>query len=585
MRSLYWLTAVTLVAAAVTTVAIADYGRRHPQTAAAWWGATAQTRTVPVDQEKTGEPAPYQTSSVGISVPSAGPVPPTNPPPPLDLSVPPSGPVSAPSLNLSVPTTAQNDLPPSPGLPVPPTRPVRIEDVPEHQVLREAALNNLASTKMDVPELPTPTTKAPVVDEFTFNEKPLTPLYVPVQPNAKVVLPPANVIKEVAKLPVIPGVSLSTPVTGQPRNLTSPAENKFLSMPNYRVEPPRGAQVMQGLHAARPAAPEMDNPVMDSMLAFGELIAAMNPTTYLLSMPLDKKAAKTSTNFAITETKATPVTTATVPCDDAKTCPSDAVSITPPTCAAGGACCKNASASDEVVVRTYSISDFTTTSGTNHEDLIRLISTMVAPDTWQTRDSTIEFFAQGKCLVIRHRSSVQEQVGDLLTQLRGQVNKNVRVSAVTPMVRHEPTVTMPFEVQLELVPMTPRECNDRLPRVITNEPGRCVGDDEFFGMIPMRHDGRLMPIPMPLESSSLVPAQFQPRVLEPVLVEEGPVVKNVKPKAPEFFPWFLPYAPLPNGPESCEEELLNRVGFTSYTDDEIAYLFLLACEWEERGKE
>ncbi len=38
--------------------------------------------------------------------------------------------------------------------------------------------------------------------------------------------------------------------------------------------------------------------------------------------------------------------------------------------------------------------------------------------------------------------------------------------------------------ELELVPVCPKENGERSPRIITNESNRCVGDDDFFGMIP-----------------------------------------------------------------------------------------------------
>lgn len=527
MRGLYWLTAVTLVAAAVTTVAIADYGRRHPQTAAAWWNATAQS-TTPV----------VRTAPVRVAD------------------------VISPSTH-TIPPPSLADIKPA----IPPvTLPTRVEDVPEHAQLREAALSSLASTSLEVPVLPPASPKTPVVDEFTYSDKPLAPLYVPIQPEAKVVLPPASVLKEVSKLPNIPGVSLNQSGVGSPLQLGNASKKQFESMPDYRTK--TGPEVLPGLHAARPETREDDNPVMDTMLAFGELMAAMNPATYLLAVPMDKKAVKAPTQFAA-EVK--PVTTA--PCQD-RCCPE--TPVTAKICVKDN-CCTPLTPDDQVIVRTYSVADFTTSAGANHEDLVRLITTMVAPDSWQTRDSNVEYFAQGKCLVIRHRSCVQDQVEDLLSQLRGQVQKQGKSLSMVPSIRHEPTTVVP--VDLELVTLAPHQCSERLPRVITNEPARCT-DEAFENTIPLRADGRLMPVPMTaLEASSLVPAQFQPKVAEAQLVVEGQAL--TKPRAPEFFPWFLPYAPLPQGPEHCEEELLKRVGFVSYSDDEIAFLFLTACEWEE----
>jgi len=318
----------------------------------------------------------------------------------------------------------------------------------------------------------------------------------------------------------------------------------------------------------------------------GELVTAVNPLTYLMSMPLQKKPAATPTSFAVPDAKEPPVVALPDPRDDKcasiPCCPTTAAPL--PGLSKGGTCCKEGCCADEVIVRTYSVAEFTTSAGTNHDDLIRLITTMVAPESWSTRDSNIEYFPLGKCIVVRHRNSVQDKVEDLLTQLKSQVVKQGqnKVSALSPVIRMERTTALPTE--LELVPVPPCEQSQKLPRVVTDEPNRCLGDDEFFGMIPMRLDGRLMPIPMEmpnLKASSLVPAQYQPKPQEPIFIEEGPASKNSKVKPPEFFPWFLPYAPLPNGPDACEEELLKKTGYVNYTDEEIAYLFLMACESEE----
>lgn len=560
MRSLYWLTAVTLVAAAVTTVAIADYGRRHPQSAAALWTGNSAVSTS------------KECCTSSSTCPVAGNVPP------------PQYPENSASPSLQ----ASNLAPPSS---------VRIDDVPEHKLLREEALKNLASLQPEPPALPPITTvpattvKEPVVDEFTFSDKPITPLYVPVQPNAPVVLPPAKLMQEVAKLPVIPGVSL--PQSGVSSVAVAQTPAGFKNLPDYRFEGQRGAEVMPGLHAVRPNTAEDDNPVFETMTALGELVTAMNPMTYLMSMPIQKKPVTKATSFAVPVEEDVAVIALPNPCDDKRTCcPATPSAVATKSCCNKdgacckevGVCCKDDKCTDEVVVRTYSVAEFTTTNSTNHEELIRLVTTMVAPNSWETKDATIEYFALGKCIVVRHKNSVQDKVEDLLTQLRGQVLKQSqnKVSMLNPVIRIERTMELP--VQLELVPVLPSEQSDRCPRVITDDPSRCVGDDDFFGMIPMRSDGRLMPVPMTLPNvgaSSLMPAQFQPKPLEPLFIEEGPINKNRKSSTPEFFPWFLPYAPLPNGPDTCEEELLNRVGFTSYTDEEIAYLFLRACEWEE----
>lgn len=593
MRSLYWLTAITLVAAAVTTVAIADYGRRHPTSLTAWWN---NSNPIQLSETNYGKKQPVisveKASNAPVYVPGTGYVPQI--PPAAEL------PTTA-ALELPTPVATAIPAPPPTSVairispPQSPRRPepIRIEDVPEHQVLREAALKELASLQVDPPALPTSTPKPPVVDEFTFNDKPLEPLYVPIQPEAKVVLPPVNVMKEVAKLPMIPGVTQGTTAAiDKAIPVTS-----FKNVPAYTPATERGPEVLPGLHAAKPTVPDTaDNPVQETMQAIGELISLMNPTTYLFAMPMDKKVTK-STAFA--EVKQACNET----CDAKQTCPATTVAVKPgedcckaaSTCPAEGACkadgtccktsatttCKNAICEDEIAVRTYSVAEFTSNTGTNHDDLIRLITTMVAPNTWDTKDSTIEYFPLGKCLVVRHSNKVQDQVEDLLTQLRGQVQKQNK----SPIISRMPTVRPEMSFELELVPITPRETSTGLPRVITNESNHCLGDDDFFGMIPMSPCGRLIAVPMTslsrVESSSLVPAGFAVKPNESATFTEGPVLRS-QPKAPEFFPWFLPYAPLPQGPETCEEELLNRVGYVNYTDEEIALLFLMACEREEQ---
>lgn len=398
-----------------------------------------------------------------------------------------------------------------------------------------------------------------VVDEFTFDQKPLTPLYVPIAPETKVIVPPPQVVKDVVKLPRIPGVS---------------AGNQFNTPRPETLEVVRGPEIMPGLHAAAPV--ETFNPVQDSLETLGELFTAMNPATYLLSMPIDKKATKPAptttapTAFASSDT-APPTTPAEMVVEghcitkEAANCKT-------------GTCCKNASScSDEVAVRTYSVAEFTTTSGTNHEELIRLITTMVAPDAWNTKDATIEYFALGKCLVIRQRSAVQDQVEDLLTQLRSQVQRQNK----GPVISQERTLTVP--ANLEMVPVTPRENCEKMPRVITIEPDRCH-EDELSTLMPITPDGRLKAVPMTLprvDASALVPAQFETKTVETGWFEDGPVTKNVYRKVPDFFPLHLPYAPLPQAPATYEEQLLNRVGYVNYTDEEVDMIMMLAFECDE----
>lgn len=562
MRSLYWLTAITLVAAAVTTVAIADYGRRHPQSFA---GALMNARLDKEPVAQLGKPVVYATQM---------PVPPPMKPVPVDLNIPQPASV-APSLLAS-----PQPVNPSPAeLPPLPTQAPAIDvaTVPEHQTLRKEALRNLesmqgelktpslnitaSSTSLDstVPPLPSTKKSMDVVDEFTFDQKPLAPLYVPIAPETKVIVPPPQVVKDVVKLPRIPGVS---------------AGNQFNTPRPETLEVVRGPEIMPGLHAAAPV--EDFNPVQDTLLTLGELFTAMNPATYLLSMPIDKKANKPApattapTAFASSDT-APPTVPAEVVVEghcitkDAANCKA-------------GTCCKNASScSDEVAVRTYSVAEFTTTSGTNHEELIRLITTMVAPDAWNTKDATIEYFALGKCLVIRQRSAVQDQVEDLLTQLRQQVLRQNK----GPVISQERTQTVP--ANLEMVPVTPREDCEKMPRVITIEPDRCH-EDEMFTLMPITPDGRLKAVPMTLprvDASALVPAQFETKTVETGWFEDGPVTKNVYRKVPDFFPLHLPYAPLPQAPATYEEQLLNRVGYVNYTDEEVDAIMMLAFECED----
>lgn len=618
MRSLYWLTAITLVAAAVTTVAIADYGRRHPNSLPAMFSGNGNASPIQAAEvnyyqgqgKLTCEKVECGSTTRGqatLPPPPALPRPVTSPILPTETPLSPALVLESCEVpGVGTVTRVVSDpygpavVPPQIPKPACP-QPVRIEEVPEHQMLREAALKNLASVQQEVPnlelpQLPPSTQKPEVVDEFSFNDKPLQPLYVPIEPKAGVVLPPSNVMKEVAKLPWIPGVSQSTAAVD--KAIPTPS---FKQVPAYIPETVRGPEVLPGLHAARPATKDDDNPVQETMQAIGELISLMSPTTYLYNMPLDKKVSK-PTAFAETKVAVCDDKCATCPatkpdcckvgaecckagaacCEVAATCQADGTC-----CKADGTCCKNATTvakttccQDEIVVRTYSVAEFTTSAGTNHDDLIRLITTMVAPESWQTKDSTIEFFPLGKCLVVRHSSKVQDQVDDLLTQLRGQVQKQNK----NPIISRVPTMLPELSVDLELVPVTPRENSTGMPRVITNESNHCLGDDDFFGMIPMSPTGRLLAVPMTqprVDASSLVPAGFAQKATESATFVDGPVLRTT-PKAPEFFPWFLPYAPLPEGPVTCEEELLNRVGYVNYTDEEVAMLFLIGCECEEQ---
>jgi hypothetical protein len=250
-------------------------------------------------------------------------------------------------------------------------------------------------------------------------------------------------------------------------------------------------------------------------------------------------------------------------------CPETALAALPATekmaCCPGDkphACCPDGKCCDEVVVRTYSVSEFLTDRKASPDELIKLITTMVAPDTWMTRDSNIDYFPQGKCLVVRHRAAVQTQVNDLVMQLRtamqsqGETKVSFSVTCCpAPIVQFEKTACVP--VQFEVVAAPPLESPLRLPRVFTDDAAPCF-DDEFFGLAPMRRDGRLLPVPMlspRITDSSLLPASFTPMAdPQPGCFEDGPINKVQERKVPDFFPMYLPFAPLPLGPEACEED-------------------------------
>ncbi|HMP18560.1 MAG TPA: hypothetical protein PKD72_16155, partial [Gemmatales bacterium] len=320
------------------------------------------------------------------------------------------------------------------------------------------------------------------------------------------------------------------------------------------------------------------NPVQDTLLTLGELLAAINPTTYLMSLPAENVKQKNATVAAATtfaadappattpgvvETEAVPVRECCTPSD---TCPGSAKGVS----------CKVASPG-EVVVRTYSVAEFSTTSGTHHEELIRLITTMVSPESWNHKDATMEYFPLGKCLVVRHCVSVQDQVEDLLTQLRNQVIRQQNA----PVIRRERTEVTP--VELEVVPVVPREDCQQLPRVITVETNRCM-DEEVMSLMPITPDGRLVPVPMePMKGSkAIVPTQYEPAPEDTGWFYDGYLQKKRVSTVPGYFPLFLPYAPLPEAPANYEEQQVQHVSYVRYSMAEVDAIMCSAFESEDK---
>lgn len=520
MRGLYWLTAITLVAAAVTTVAIADYSRRHAGPIAGVSGGPAPKPVMTLMQ--TEDPAPT----------------------PVFVKV-------------DEPKRCEGPCPAA-GIPV--------EQVPEHAQLKAATLGGL-SVMQDPPtppvcrqgetKYPTPPAPAVVADEFSFPGT-TPPVKAPVGEPRMLEPAPAWV----------PGTP-AAPVSALPK-----------SVPDFKPDLSAGPEVLPGLRAVNPEPkPEDDHPIQDCLQGSAELVTLLTPHAYLQSLPAAKAKCDGATcpqghkaeAFALAKTFDGPDQLAH-PALPAPACPGLTDSCTAKACApavfaadqaaaqcpTAGCCAKESAAccaaKDEVVVRTYSVAEFTTSSSDGYQDLIELVTHMIAPESWATKDSSVVYFAQGKCLVVRHRASVQTQVEDLLTQLRTAVQKHTTTRLAVlpaPLVRMEPTRVMPGE--LELVPLPPVELPTCRPRVITNEAA-CLGDDEFFGMVPTRLDGRLMPVPARLDANPLVPAGFVPSFLD-----EGPAAKVAERRVPEFFPLVLPYAPLPSGPETCEEEKIRTV--------------------------
>lgn len=501
MRSLYWLTAITLIAAAITTVAIADYSRRHP--GSFFW---------PESPPRTQAMECISTETSGVACQAN-----------------PSACCSAPPVIVSLPDSAQPACPACDKQPVPvvsvntPSIPT-YEEPPEHKQLREQTMQRLTMMQERAPATvpPVPAAPSPVSDEFSFSgNKPSAPTSATA---------PAPLASDFAAVPTV-----------------SPLQSSVV-LPEASDLPAQGAEVLPGLRAATPAKPapdELANPVQDCLQATTEAVTLMSLPVHLTGLPAQPQTLAPSTpknaNCCPVESQSALIARGL----DATEC----THATKP-------CCKDGKACDDVIVRTYSISDFPTDKGSSHDDLIRLITTMVAPDTWATRDSNIEYFAPGKCLVVRHRANVHDQIDELVNQLRCAVQKqsgvnfSVRLSIPAPIVHHEKTDCVP--VQFEMLPLAPIELPFRVPRVFTDEPPPCF-DDDFFGLAPMRPDGRLMPVPAystGVTDTALQPAGFAPGPMPATrFFEEGPAGKSSDLKPPAYFPLTLPFAPLPLGSE------------------------------------
>jgi hypothetical protein len=535
MRSLYWLTAITLIAAAITTVAIADYSRRHPGSFF-WQESPPRTQVMERISTETSSVACQANPSVCCSAT------------PVVVSLPDSAQPACPACDKQpVPVVSVN----SPSIPT-------YEEPPEHKQLREQTMQRLTMMQETAPALvpPIPAASCPALppaQRYTIVERKVSgeekrTLVAP----SPAVPSPSPVSDEFS----FPGNKPSAPTSA---TAPPPLASDFAAVPTVSpaqspaVLPeasdlPQGAEVLPGLRPATPVKPAQDelaNPVQDCLQATTEAVTLMSLPVHLTALPAQPQTLAPSTpkhaNCCPAESQSALIARGL----DATEC----THATKP-------CCKDGKTCDDVIVRTYSISDFPTDKGSSHDDLIRLITTMVAPDTWATRDSNIEYFAPGKCLVVRHRANVHEQIDDLVNQLRCAVQKqsgvnfSVRLNIPAPIVRHEKTDCVP--VQFEMLPWAPIELPFRVPRVFTDEPPACF-DDDFFGLAPMRPDGRLMPVPAystGVTDTSLQPAGFSP-VPAPAsrFFEEGPAGKSIDLKPPAYFPMTLPFAPLPLGSE------------------------------------
>jgi hypothetical protein len=532
MRSLYWLTAITLVAAAITTVAIADYGRRHPGSLFGW---STPAQSVPSAEPQAKWVAEHMTDAESRHIPRVKdraavllhlPAPTNNEAVPgqVDRAVPGRIPelpkttaaVDVPALGLPSVETPPSSNPVIVSVPSIPSPSGIVDEVPEHKQLRESTLGSLKLLQ----------------EPSALSLNPICP----VETSSIVIHPPATEAKSIPavvdefsfpgkEIPQLPPGSGSTSFASAAEPPLPAPQANFAEMKDFQ---PEGAEVMPGLRVAGRAKPQEDdlaNPVRDCLWVGAELVELATPTFHLMALPVRPKRA--------------PVPAPAVQVTSEKKCaPCDSVAAG--CCSDSKKCCSDC---PDIVIRTYSIAEFLADKSTTPESMIRLVTQMVAPENWGMRDSNIEYFPQGKCLVVRHRSAVQTEVAGLLSQLRTEVLKEQAVKVTwlpVPVIRHEASGAVP--VGYEMVPFPPMEGTCTMPRVITDEPFRCY-DDDFFGLAPMSADGRLIPIPTSaLEGKeSLLPAGFTP-------MNDGPAGKADEKKAPGYFPLYLPVSPLPVSP-------------------------------------
>lgn len=112
---------------------------------------------------------------------------------------------------------------------------------------------------------------------------------------------------------------------------------------------------------------------------------------------------------------------------------------------------KKSAESDELVTVTYSVADLVipvemdVASGrrekqaTLEAELMRLICTTVAPETWQDRGgpATIQYFPLGMGLVVRQTPAIQEEVCELLRALRRLQDTEIAVQIMIISVSEE----------------------------------------------------------------------------------------------------------------------------------------------------
>jgi hypothetical protein len=101
-------------------------------------------------------------------------------------------------------------------------------------------------------------------------------------------------------------------------------------------------------------------------------------------------------------------------------------------------------APERPVVRFYSLRDILT-DATDPDEIVRLIGMMVAPECWEVNggQGIAVFYPAGQCLIVRAPATVQEEVGDFLTQMRAMVIEATQ-ARVQPTFRPEPVVQVVF---------------------------------------------------------------------------------------------------------------------------------------------